>query len=128
MSPAEFERLCTQLPAHLADMARFSVATGLRQANVKGLEWRYVDLARQHAWIPGSQHKNGRPHSVPLNEMALSVLRRQVGKHPTMVFTYVGQPVANAVYNAIGVRIRELPITPARVLAALASQRGDAKP
>jgi xanthine dehydrogenase YagR molybdenum-binding subunit len=27
--------------------------------------------------------------------------------------------VANAVYNAIGVRIRELPITPARVLAAL---------
>ena len=31
--------------------------------------------------------------------------------------------VANAVYNAIGVRVRELPMTPARVLAALA-QRG----
>jgi xanthine dehydrogenase YagR molybdenum-binding subunit len=29
--------------------------------------------------------------------------------------------IANAVYNAIGVRIRELPITPAKVLAALAS-------
>ncbi|HVS37571.1 MAG TPA: xanthine dehydrogenase family protein molybdopterin-binding subunit [Gemmataceae bacterium] len=28
--------------------------------------------------------------------------------------------IANAVYNAIGVRIRELPMTPARVLAALA--------
>jgi xanthine dehydrogenase YagR molybdenum-binding subunit len=27
--------------------------------------------------------------------------------------------IANAVYNAIGVRIRELPMTPARVLAAL---------
>ena len=27
--------------------------------------------------------------------------------------------IANAVYNAIGVRVRELPITPARVLAAL---------
>ena len=100
LSPAEFERLCSELLAHLADMARFSVATGLRQANVKGLEWRYVDLARQHAWIPGSQHKNGKPHSVPLNEMALSVLRRQVGKHPTMVFTYVGQPVANVYTKA----------------------------
>ena len=100
LSPAEFERLCSELPAHLADMARFSVATGLRQANVKGLEWRYVDLGRQHAWIPGSQHKNGKPHSVPLNEMALSVLRRQVGKHPTMVFTYVGQPVANVYTKA----------------------------
>jgi xanthine dehydrogenase YagR molybdenum-binding subunit len=28
--------------------------------------------------------------------------------------------VANAVYNAIGVRVRELPMTPARVLEALA--------
>ena len=27
--------------------------------------------------------------------------------------------IANAVYNAIGVRIREIPMTPARVLAAL---------
>jgi xanthine dehydrogenase YagR molybdenum-binding subunit len=30
--------------------------------------------------------------------------------------------IANAVYNAIGVRIRELPMTPARVLAALAAR------
>jgi integrase len=66
LTPAEFEQLCSALPAHLADMARFSVATGLRQANVKGLEWRFVDLARQHAWIPGSQHKHGKPHAVPL--------------------------------------------------------------
>ena len=29
--------------------------------------------------------------------------------------------IANAIYNAIGVRVRELPITPARVLAALAA-------
>ena len=32
--------------------------------------------------------------------------------------------VANAVYNALGVRIRELPITPARVLAALGKTGG----
>jgi len=31
--------------------------------------------------------------------------------------------VANAVYNAIGVRIREIPITPAVVLNALAQQQ-----
>jgi len=34
--------------------------------------------------------------------------------------------VANAVYNAIGVRIHELPITPARVLAALAERGAEA--
>jgi xanthine dehydrogenase YagR molybdenum-binding subunit len=32
--------------------------------------------------------------------------------------------VANAVYNAIGVRIREIPMTPAVVLKALAEQKG----
>ena len=100
LSPQEFEKLRLELPTHLADMAVFSVATGLRQANVKGLEWQYVDLERKHAWIPGSQHKNGSPHSVPLNEMALSVLRRQVGKHPTKVFTLKGEPLANVYTKA----------------------------
>jgi len=35
--------------------------------------------------------------------------------------------VANAVFNAIGVRVRELPMTPVRVLAALAAAKGGAK-
>ncbi|MGL6111867.1 MAG: tyrosine-type recombinase/integrase, partial [Rubrivivax sp.] len=64
-------------------MAVFAVATGLRQANVKELEWAYVSMDRQHAWIPGDKHKNGKAHSVPLNEMALAVLRKQLGKHPS---------------------------------------------
>jgi integrase len=94
LTVAEFERLLKELPEHLADMAVFSVATGLRQANVKGLEWQYVGLDLRHAWIPGSKHKNGKPHSVPLNEMALSVLRKQIGKHPQRVFTFRGEPIS----------------------------------
>jgi integrase len=93
LSPQEFMALWRELPPHLADMAMFAVATGLRQGNVKGLEWKYVDLERKHAWIPGSKHKNGRPHSVPLNELACATLQKQLGKHPTRVFTFRGQPV-----------------------------------
>jgi CO/xanthine dehydrogenase Mo-binding subunit len=40
---------------------------------------------------------------------------------PTVVAT--AGAIANAVYNACGARVRELPITPARVLAALQEQR-----
>lgn len=36
--------------------------------------------------------------------------------------------IANAVYNALGVRLRDLPLTPARVLSALAKQRGEHLP
>ena len=35
--------------------------------------------------------------------------------------------VGNAVFNAIGVRVREIPMTPARVLAALSSAKGGVK-
>jgi integrase len=89
----EFQTLLKELPPHLADMALFAVATGLRQANVKGLQWKYVDFERRHLWVPGSQHKNRQPHSVPLNDMALGVLNKQVGKHPTVVFTYQGEAI-----------------------------------
>jgi Phage integrase family len=93
LSPLGFQRPRQELPEHPADMALFSVATGLRQANVKDLEWQYVDLDRMHLWIPGSKHKNGKPHSVPLNEMALSVLRKLKGMHATRVFTFRGEPI-----------------------------------
>lgn len=51
----EETRLLDELPEHLAEMVRFSLATGLRMSNVTGLEWSQVDLAHRRAWIhPGS--------------------------------------------------------------------------
>ena len=94
LTVAEFDKLIKELPPHLADMAAFSVATGLRQANVKGLEWTHVNMDSEHAWIPGSKHKNGKPHAVPLGKWALSVLQRQIGKHPSRLFTFRGEPVS----------------------------------
>lgn len=93
LNVAEFHTLLDELPEHLADLDVFSVATGLRQGNVKGLDWQTVDLDRRHAWIPGNNHKNGKPHSVPLNELAPTVLRKKIGKHPTRVFTFRGEPI-----------------------------------
>jgi integrase len=95
LSQDEFGRLLKELPEHLAAMALFSVATGLRQSNVKRLRWEQVDLVRKHAWIHADQHKNGRAHGVPLNEAALSVLKKQSKKHNDFVFTYQGKPIAN---------------------------------
>lgn len=87
------ERLLAELPPHLAAMARFSLATGLRQANVTGLRWEQVDLARAVAWIHPDQAKGKRAIPVPLNDEAQAVVRSQIGQHPIMVFTYEGRPV-----------------------------------
>jgi integrase len=90
----EADKLLEELPEHLAEMARFSLTTGLRQSNVTGLRWDQVDLERRLAWFHGDETKNKKALSVPLNAEAVLVLRRQVGKHKTHVFTYQ-PPVTN---------------------------------
>ena len=62
-----------ELPEHLADMVAFSLGTGLRAANVTGLQWNQVDLARQLAWM--------------------ALVRKQVGKHSTYVFSFRRRPI-----------------------------------
>lgn len=86
-------RLVAALPPHLADAATFALATGLRQANLLGLEWSQVDMQRRVAWIHPDQAKAGRAIGVPLNQTAIDVLRRQIGKHHQYVFTYRQQRI-----------------------------------
>ena len=69
----EAQGLLAELPEHLADMVAFSLGTGLRAANVTGLQWNQVDLARQLAWM--------------------ALVRKQVGKHSTYVFSFRRRPI-----------------------------------
>lgn len=90
------DQLLAELPSHLAAMARLSLATGLRMANITGLEWAQVDLTRAVAWIHADQAKGKRAIPVPLNAEALAVIRAQLGQHPERVFTFRGKPIARA--------------------------------
>lgn len=96
----EADRLIAELPPHVAAMARFSLATGLREKNVCGLEWSQIDMDRRIAWIHADQSKTRRVISIPLNGDALVVLREQQGQHPRYVFTWRGRPLARANRNA----------------------------
>jgi integrase len=89
----EADRLIAALPEHLAAMARFSLATGLRAANVTGLQWTAVDLVRRVAWIHPDQAKGRRAIPVPLNSEAVLLVRGRLGTHPTHVFSYLGKPI-----------------------------------
>lgn len=89
----EANRLISCLPAHQAAMARFALATGLRQRNVCRLKWAEVDSARSCAWIHPDQSKTRKAIAVPLNADALEVLRRQRGTHEEYVFAYQGGAV-----------------------------------
>lgn len=89
----EAQRLLDALPEHLADMAAFSLATGLRRANVTGLQWSQIDLTRRLAWIHPDQAKARKAIAVPLNAEAVLLIRKQIGRHPTHVFSFNGRPI-----------------------------------
>jgi integrase len=89
----EARRLLAELPEHLADMAAFSLATGLRAANVTGLQWTQIDLTRKLAWIHPDQAKARKAIAVPLNADAIALVQKQLGKHRTHVFSFHGQPI-----------------------------------
>jgi integrase len=80
------DALLAELPPHLAAMARFALATGLRESNIRLLTWQQVDTARAVCWFEAHEMKAGRTHSVPLNPQALQVLAAQHGKHRRLVF------------------------------------------
>jgi integrase len=94
LSPEEAARLITELPTHLADMAAFALATGLRQRNVSYLKWGNVSLERGTAWVDAQASKSRKAITVPLNEDAMRVLKRRIGQHPEYVFTFKDKPVA----------------------------------
>jgi integrase len=93
LTQEEARTLLKELPPHLADMAAFSLLTGLRQQNVTRLEWSQVDLFRQHALIHPDQAKTKKAIPVPLNSDAMAILEKQRGKHERFVFTYQGMPI-----------------------------------
>ena len=93
LRPEEAQRLLAELPDHLADMAAFTLATGLRRANVTGLQWSQVDLVRRVAWVHPDQAKARKAIAVPLNANAVLILRKRMGKHHTHVFSYKDHPI-----------------------------------
>jgi integrase len=93
LTPEQAAALLAELPEHLADVVRFSIATGLRRRNVVDLEWSQVDLARKVAWIYADQAKGGRDIHVSLNATAIEVLTKQIGKHQERVFSFRGRPI-----------------------------------
>lgn len=93
LTQEQWARLKAELPEHQRAMATFAILTGLRQANVLGLTWRKVDLARKMVWIEASEMKSARAIGVPLSTGAINVLKSVQGGHPEFVFTFRGEPI-----------------------------------
>lgn len=93
LSRAQFAKLKKVLPPHLADLAEFSVETGLRMRNVTYLTWSQVDLKRAQLIVPAAWAKAGETIALPLSSRAVAILKAKKGQHEERVFVFRGRPV-----------------------------------
>jgi integrase len=94
LSVPEWRKLAVALPTHLARLATFALATGLRERKVFGLEWSQVNLKERWMGFKGTDNKLG--NVIPLNQTAMAVLTEVAAlpvRHRTSVFLYKGQPM-----------------------------------
>ncbi|MEO8627672.1 MAG: site-specific integrase [Betaproteobacteria bacterium] len=93
MTADQARGLIEALPEHMADLVTFPLSTGLRSANAARITWAQIDLERRFAWVFPDEAKARKAIPVPLNEAAMAVVVKQVGKHSDRVFTYRGKPL-----------------------------------
>lgn len=89
------------------DVVGFALATGMRAGEILGLQWSQVDLVRRMAWLHPDQCKNGEARGVPLNDDAVAIIRRQIGKHDVQVFSRRGKPIKKQDRNQFNRACRE---------------------
>jgi integrase len=95
ITPEQFETLKKELPPHLRVAAEFAVLTLLRMRSQSHLTWDRVDLGRKMIWIPASQMKGAKTHSLALSDAAVKVLKqaRELSPEGNRVFQFDGQPI-----------------------------------
>jgi integrase len=94
ITKTEAQRLIGAIRADwMRDVAILGFATGLRRANLIGLEWSQVDLVNRRAWIHPDQAKARKPIGVPLNDDAVEAIRRWIGQHEQFVFVRNRKPI-----------------------------------
>jgi len=91
LTRGQFGTLKSHLPAHLKDLAEFSVETGLRMRNVTHLQWSQLDLRRRLLIVPAARAKAGETIAIPLSTRAVAILKAHRGSE--RVFLFRGHPV-----------------------------------
>ncbi len=108
--------LFNELPELNRDMCLFKVNTGCREQEVCQLHWSWLEKRDDGIWffvIPPSFVKNRIERVVVLNDIAKSVIQKQMGSHLEFVFVYRGHPVSrmneSAFRNARARAAKKLP-------------------
>lgn len=111
LTPEEVKRLLVEVnEQHLTDFITLAIATGIRKRNLTHLEWDNVDLFRRTITIHADEHKNGKVHVAPINQMAMDVLKR-LHRPSGRVLLFRGKPMDDVGRKALKTAAKRAGIT-----------------
>jgi len=94
--PAFMERL-EATPGNLPRALELLIHTGLRQAEVTGLKWSYVDLNDRSITIPAGAMKAGKAHRVFLSDRAYAIITGLLPQQRQNGFVFPGNTAAGSI-------------------------------
>jgi len=74
ISYEEEERLLSLSPKHLKDIIVIALNTGMRQGEILGLKWEWIDLEENIITLPQTNTKNNKIRKIPINKTIKSLL------------------------------------------------------
>jgi integrase len=77
VEPETFEKIAANLPADLADAARFAYSVGWRKGQVSKLRWEHVDRTNRLMIVPGKLTKNRKPQTIALEGELWTIIERR---------------------------------------------------
>ena len=91
-----FWRALDHEPLAISTAFRLRLVTAQRGVEVDNLRWAEIDLDNRWWTVPASDAKNGLPHRVPLNDLAIDIL--------TGLRDHMGGEVSASIYVLAGAR------------------------
>ena len=92
-APETLAQVIALCPAHKRDAILLSLSTGLRKGHVAAMQKSWIDKEHGVITIPAHLYKNGKPHTSPLNELAMQIIERNWNNHEIYLFVYQGKPM-----------------------------------
>jgi integrase len=116
-----FWRACDKLGGPFAQCFKFLLATAARRTEAGAMQWSELDLEARLWALPRARSKSGRAHSVPLSELAMSILADRPRLGPFVFSTTDGQTAISG-WSKAKARLDKIV---ADEMRAIAAERGD---
>jgi integrase len=95
-----WQALPEALPGQCGEIIKLCLITSQRPNECAGMRRSELDLSSREWRLPGNRTKNASPHTVPLSDLAISIIKQAIPKQGDAIFSLSAQMVSEEMWRA----------------------------